>query len=93
MENTLTAQELFDKMVNENDEVTSTDMMIEFAKLHVEQALKAANLNVKLLVDNNEEYRERGEGEDLVDYYECGSDTVYVSSASILNSYPLTNIT
>jgi hypothetical protein len=38
-----TAQELFDKMVNENDEVTSTDMMIEFAKLHVEQALKAVN--------------------------------------------------
>jgi hypothetical protein len=62
------------------------------AKLHVEAALKAANLNVKLLVDNNEEYREPGEGEDLVDYYQCGSDTVYVSSASILEAYPLTNI-
>jgi hypothetical protein len=66
--------------------------MIEFAKLHVEAALKAANLNVKLLVNNNEEYREPGEGEDLLDYYECGSDTVYVSSASILEAYPLSLI-
>ena len=63
------------------------------AKLHVEAALKAVNQNVKLLVDNNQPDREPGEGEDLLDYYECGSDTVYVSSASILNSYPLTNIT
>jgi hypothetical protein len=75
-----------------NDYPDYWEAMIEFAKLHVEQALKAANQNVKLLVDNNEEYREPGEGEDLLDYYECGSDTVYVSSASILNSYPLTNI-
>jgi hypothetical protein len=37
-----TAKELFDKMLEENDECTSTEMMIEFAKLHVEQALKAA---------------------------------------------------
>jgi hypothetical protein len=28
----------------------------------------------------------------LLDYYECGSDTIYVSSASILEAYPLTNI-
>jgi hypothetical protein len=69
-----------------------SECMIDFAKLHCEAALKAANLNVKLLVDNNEEYREPGEGEDLVDYYECGSDTVHVSSASILEAYPLTNI-
>jgi hypothetical protein len=97
MENTLTAQEFLDK---NSDYVISpvdlkndiTDAMIEFAKLHVEAALIAVNLNVKLLVDNNEEYREPGEGEDLVDYYQCGSDTVYVSSASILEAYPLTNI-
>ena len=36
------AQELFDKMIEVNDECTSTEMMIEFAKLHVTAALKAA---------------------------------------------------
>ena len=54
-----TAQELFDKMVNENDEVTSTDMMIEFAKLHVEQALEAvSNIThkngISRIIDNKE---------------------------------------
>ena len=37
-----TAKELFDKMLEENEECTSTEMMIEFAKLHVEAALKGA---------------------------------------------------
>ena len=75
-----------------NDYPDYWEAMIEFAKLHVEQALKAANQNVKLLVVNNEEYRETGEEEDLLDCYECGNDTVYVSSASILNAYPLSLI-
>lgn len=42
-----TAKELFDRMLEENDECTSTEMMIEFAKLHVEQALKAAHRNAQ----------------------------------------------
>jgi UDP-N-acetylglucosamine 2-epimerase len=42
MEKIPTAKELFDKMLSDNDEVTSTEMMIEFAKLHVEAALKEA---------------------------------------------------
>jgi hypothetical protein len=42
MEQIPTAEELFDKMLSENEETTSTEMMIEFAKLHVEAALKAA---------------------------------------------------
>lgn len=88
-----TAKEFLNKdesgVYNEQD---ITQAMIEFAKLHVEATLKAVNQNVKLLVDNNEEYREPDEGEDLLDYYECGSDTIYVSSSSILNAYPLTNI-
>lgn len=37
-----TAKELFDKMLSDNDEVTSTEMMIEFAKMHVQAALDAA---------------------------------------------------
>ncbi len=36
-----TAKELFDKMLLDNDETTSTEMMIEFAKLHCEAQLKA----------------------------------------------------
>ena len=44
MENNIpTAKELFDKMLSNNDEVTSTEMMIEFAKLHVQAALKEAS--------------------------------------------------
>ena len=39
----MTAKELFDKMLLENDECTSTEMMIEFAKYHVEQALIEAS--------------------------------------------------
>jgi hypothetical protein len=43
MENNIpTAKELFDKMLSNNDEVTSTEMMVEFAKLHVQAALKEA---------------------------------------------------
>jgi len=37
-----TAKELFDKMIEENDECTSTEMMIEFAELHVRQTLLEA---------------------------------------------------
>jgi hypothetical protein len=38
----ITAKELFYKMLEENDECTSVEMMIEFAKLHVTEALKSA---------------------------------------------------
>lgn len=30
----ITAKQLFDKMLEENDECTSTEIMIEFAKIH-----------------------------------------------------------
>jgi hypothetical protein len=39
----ITAKELFDKMLEENDECTSTEMMIAFAKLHVAEALNKAS--------------------------------------------------
>jgi uncharacterized pyridoxamine 5'-phosphate oxidase family protein len=48
MENkTITAKELFDKMLNENPTTTSTEMMIEFAKIKVKEALEAAAGNVE----------------------------------------------
>lgn len=46
-----TAKELFDKMLEENDECTSTEMMIEFAKTHVTEALKQAS--EKACIDGN----------------------------------------
>jgi hypothetical protein len=53
-----TAKELFDKMLEENDECTSTEMMIEFAKLHVEQALKEAS---EIDVVSGRSYKHRAE--------------------------------
>lgn len=41
------AKELFDKMLLENPETTSTEMMIEFAKIHKELALEAASKKFK----------------------------------------------
>ncbi len=44
------AKELFDKMLLENDECTSTEMMIAFAKIHVTEALKQASENAESYV-------------------------------------------
>lgn len=43
-----TAKELFNKMLEENDECMSTEMMIEFAKMHVKEALQKAYENAGL---------------------------------------------
>ena len=53
MEKIPMAKQLFDKMLEENEECTSTEMMIEFAKMHVEAALKAA-LNSVEYADGND---------------------------------------
>jgi hypothetical protein len=53
MEKIPTAKQLFDKMLEADEECTSTEMMIEFAKLHVEAALKAA-LNSVEYADGND---------------------------------------
>lgn len=53
--------------------------MIEFAKLHVEAALKEASENVKVHRDSN--------GEWVSSNVKC-----HVNKDSILNSYPLENI-
>ena len=82
MEKIPTAKELFDKMLEINDECTSTEMMIEFAKLHVEQALKEASENAKVqniypkyVLNEHDEF----------EYFIVNKD-------SILNSYPLENV-
>ena len=43
----ITAKELFYKMLLENPEATSTEMMIEFAKIHKELALESASKKFK----------------------------------------------
>lgn len=46
-----TAKELFDKMLLENDECTSTEMMIEFAKMHVAAFRREINNKTELWDD------------------------------------------
>jgi len=82
-----TAKQLFDEMLSKNDECTSTEMMIEFAKIHVEAALKEAS-NRAYVQRMNEDTSNKTTS--LI-YLENG---VYhtVSRKSILGSYPLSNI-
>ena len=76
----ITAKELFDKMLEENDECTSTEMMVEFAKMHVTEALKQASEKAEL----------ETEYENAVNP-SMGSFEV-VDKTSILDSYSLDNI-
>lgn len=81
-----TAKEVFDKMLEENDECTSTEMMIAFAKIHVEKALIKAYDNANILIDDKEKAK----------LYSCiidGKRKVFsIDKHSIKNSYPLNNI-
>jgi len=43
----ITAKDIFDKMLVENEECTSTEMMIEFAKIHVSLAIEEAKKGFK----------------------------------------------
>ena len=65
-------------------------MMIEFAKLHVEAALKAAYTNSKIIGTWG---KEDWEGINIATRDEYGGwIDVEISEKSILNSYPLDNI-
>ena len=48
-----TAKEVFDRMLEMNDECTSVEMMIEFARIHVEAQKKAIKENAKVELDKN----------------------------------------
>ena len=86
-----TAKELFDKMLEENSECTSTEMMIEFAKLHVETALKEASEKSYAQSSHSnitsKDWTETRQGLICVHL-----GRVSVNKQSILNSYPLSNI-
>ena len=84
MEKIPTAKQLFDKMLEADEECTSTEMMIEFAKLHVEQALKEASESA--IINKNKGQVTGREFGNVTD----GSYSI--NQPSILNSYSLYNI-
>jgi len=74
----------------EAEEAGSTRLMlIEFAKMHVEKALKEASEKATLLTDGEESNISRYIVEEGNHYSETEID---VSKDSIINSYPLENI-
>lgn len=79
----MTAKELFDKMLEENDECTSTEMMIYFAKYHVIKALKQASEKAKQ-IENPYAYAGNTGSEYSVD--------LIIDNESILNAYSLDNV-
>lgn len=93
MEHLPTAKEFCRQRYNESDPTISwinfnEMVMVEFAKLHVEQALKVASENAKASLGKDWIRKEETiHPEQLVD-----SITIRVNKDSILNSYPLTNI-
>jgi hypothetical protein len=61
------------------------ETMIEFAKYHVEQALKTAFDNSEMRVSEND----TNEVPSFTDNYDDGYVTITVSKNSIINAYPL----
>lgn len=92
MSNLPTAEELFIQlgfMPKENQlgyDIKAA--MIEFAKLHVEAALKAASENGKIILDKDWVRKEQTIHPNQL----VGPVTIKVYSESILNAYPLENI-
>jgi len=80
MNTILTAQEFFDKAIDENDEITSTELMIKFAKLHLEAIMQA--IYDKGLIDITTWERNPFTGK--------GSE--YLDLDKLKAVYPLTNI-
>lgn len=70
-----TAKEFFDEGKFNN----VTDMLIEFAKMHVQEALKQASVEAEV-------------EHELSNPYDPNSEYQIVNKDSILNAYPLENI-
>jgi len=87
MENNITAEEFieqrFSSIPTELEDIK--DLMVEFAKLHVQAALKAASKKVEIHSDSGSYYyREFEEG--------IRNKTIWVPANSIINAYDLNNI-
>lgn len=70
----------FSNSYYENDEIVIA--MIEFAKLHVQEALKQASEKVEMITDENQDFRLQS----------CNCIDYVLDTKSILNAYPLENI-
>ena len=85
----MTAEETFTKVtgciINHKD---VKQAMIEFAKLHVEAALKAVNENAKVILDKDWVRKEQT----IYPNQLIAPITIKVYEESILNAYPLNNI-
>lgn len=83
MTNIPTAREFYDMHYSDDCVV----MMVEFAKLHVEAALKAASENITVMAKNYN-------GPWKVDFPYAIDDytDLHIDEDSILNAYPLENI-
>jgi hypothetical protein len=89
MEKVPTALEVFTKWGNKPYHFKITDVMIDFAQMHVKAALEEAYVHAKLKVINTEESKDK---KGLLEAYECGSDVVVLDMDSILNAYPIDEI-
>jgi len=76
----ITAKELFDKMLGENNECTSTEMMVEFAKIHVQEVLKQASEKAEVATEYENPVNPSMGSYEVVD------------KCSILEAYSLDNV-
>lgn len=90
---------LFDYSLNDELDYLSeqskellTYLMIEFAKLHVQAALKAAAEEAKVCKDMGELENGNVSFEITECYYDENDYPIYVEEDSILTAYPLENI-
>ncbi len=95
MENKIpTAEEFIEKnyysLPSELEEISW--LMQEFAKLHVEAALKEASKKSYMLRDLGENEKGNFTIEKLKSYNDEEGYPIYIDKNSILNAYPLTNI-
>jgi hypothetical protein len=71
-----TASEFIHICLSKDDDMTTSDIMIEFTKLHVQAALEAAGEKA-IAKENPSDY---------------GTGEIWVDEKSILKAYPLNNI-
>lgn len=64
------------------------ELAVEFAKLHVQEALEECFLNSEMRVSEND----TNETPSFTNNYDDGYVTITISKESILNAYPLENI-
>jgi hypothetical protein len=83
-----TAQEFFDSMLENNEECTSVEMLIRFAKLHLVAQQLTIVENAKLELDKDWITKT----ETIYPNQLISSVTIKVNADSILNAYPLKNV-